>query len=90
MKAQQSNVKDITGKRLKRPQQRTIRDTFASVTPYENTSKRRKEITDSTTHYLTRDMVPIYTVNRRDFKKLDAGQEISATFAELFLLDRHP
>ena len=38
MKAQQSNVKDTTEKHLKRPQQRTITDTFASVTPYENTS----------------------------------------------------
>ena len=30
-KAQQRNVKDTTEKRLKRPQQRTIKDTFANV-----------------------------------------------------------
>lgn len=41
---EQSNVKDTTEKRLQRPQQRTIADTFGSVTPYENTSKGHKEI----------------------------------------------
>ncbi|XP_057183056.1 E3 SUMO-protein ligase ZBED1-like [Triplophysa rosa] len=53
-----------------RTKQHIITDVFASVTPYDKTSQRYKEITDSITHCLAKDMMPIYTVSKEGFQKM--------------------
>ncbi|XP_065105792.2 E3 SUMO-protein ligase ZBED1-like [Paramisgurnus dabryanus] len=51
-------------------QQQSISQSFASVTPYETTSKRHKEITEAITRYLAKDMMPINTVTKPGFVSL--------------------
>ncbi|KAK0132989.1 hypothetical protein N1851_008372 [Merluccius polli] len=41
-----------------------------SVTPYESTSTRHKDITDAITYHIAKDMVPVYTVSKEGFKKM--------------------
>ncbi|XP_051501698.1 E3 SUMO-protein ligase ZBED1-like [Myxocyprinus asiaticus] len=48
----------------------TITDVFASITPYNKSLQRYKEITDSITHCLARYMMPIYTVSKVGFQKM--------------------
>lgn len=53
-----------------KPKQSLIADAFSSVTPYESTSTRHKEITDAITYHIAKDMVPVYTVSKEGFKKM--------------------
>lgn len=53
-----------------RPKQKTILDSFASVTPYEKGSKQ-KDITDAITFHLANDMVPVNTVTKEGFKSMN-------------------
>ncbi|XP_060796344.1 E3 SUMO-protein ligase ZBED1-like [Neoarius graeffei] len=48
----------------------TITTSFASVTPYDRSSQRHKEITAAVTNYITKDMVPVNTVTKDSFKSL--------------------
>lgn len=50
--------------------QTTITSSFASVTPYERTSRRHKEITTAVTNYISKDMVSVNTVTKDSFKSL--------------------
>ena len=50
--------------------QNTITQVFASITPYDNSSRRHREITDAITNYLAKGMVPIYTVEKEGFRKM--------------------
>ncbi|KAL2102614.1 hypothetical protein ACEWY4_001782 [Coilia grayii] len=50
--------------------QTTIAAAFASVTPYDRSSRRHKEITSAVTHYIAKDMVPVNTVTKDSFKSL--------------------
>ncbi|XP_038162089.1 E3 SUMO-protein ligase ZBED1-like [Cyprinodon tularosa] len=50
--------------------QPTITSSFASLTPYERTSRRHKEITTAVTNYLSKDMVSVNTVTKDAFKSL--------------------
>ena len=48
----------------------TVRRGFARGTVYDKTLKRWKEITHAITTHICRDMVPIYTVEKRGFKRI--------------------
>ncbi|KAK0151881.1 Zinc finger BED domain-containing protein 1 [Merluccius polli] len=50
--------------------QPTITSLFASVTPYEITSQRHKEITAAVTTYISKNMVSVNTVTKDAFKSL--------------------
>ncbi|XP_038129439.1 E3 SUMO-protein ligase ZBED1-like [Cyprinodon tularosa] len=50
--------------------QPTITSSFASLTPYERTSRRHKEITTAVTNYISKDMVSVNTVTKDAFKSL--------------------
>ena len=50
--------------------QPTITSLFASVTPYERTSRRHKEITAAVTTYISKNMVSVNTVTKDAFKSL--------------------
>ncbi|XP_063075476.1 E3 SUMO-protein ligase ZBED1-like [Engraulis encrasicolus] len=50
--------------------QSTIASSFASVTPYERTSRRHKDITTAVTNYISKDMVSVNTVTKDSFKSL--------------------
>ncbi len=54
----------------KKPKQSLIADAFSSVTPYESTSTRHKDITEAITYHIAKDMVPVYTVSKDGFKKM--------------------
>lgn len=49
---------------VSRTKQNTITDVFVSVMPYDKSSQRCKEITNSMMHCLARDLMPIYTVSK--------------------------
>ncbi|XP_061918596.1 E3 SUMO-protein ligase ZBED1-like [Entelurus aequoreus] len=48
----------------------TITASFASITPYEKSSRRHKEITTAITHYIGKDMVSVNTVTKEGFQNL--------------------
>lgn len=50
-----------------RPKQTTLTQAFDKGTPYENTSKRWKEVTEAVTFYLAKDMVLFKTVENEGF-----------------------
>ena len=50
--------------------QTTLHDSFASVTPYETSSRRHRELTESVTFHLAKDMAPINTVTKTGFKRM--------------------
>ncbi|XP_057700431.1 E3 SUMO-protein ligase ZBED1-like isoform X3 [Corythoichthys intestinalis] len=50
--------------------QKTITETFASLTPYDRKSKRHQQITDAITFHLAKDMAPMNTVVKTGFKKM--------------------
>ena len=50
--------------------QPTITDTLTLATKYARNSKRWKELTDAVTFYITKDMLPMYTVEKPGFKQL--------------------
>ncbi|XP_061884799.1 E3 SUMO-protein ligase ZBED1-like [Entelurus aequoreus] len=50
--------------------QTTITASFASITPYEKSSRRHKEITTAITHYIGKDMVSVNTVTKEGFQNL--------------------
>lgn len=64
----------------KRQQQPSISRSLENATPYGTTSKRHREITNSITRCLTKDMMPICTVGKDGFKamvnKLDQRYKI--------------
>lgn len=49
------------------PKQKSI---VSSITPYENCSKRSKDITRAVSYFLAKDMMPLSTVERDGFRKL--------------------
>lgn len=51
-------------------QQQSVSQSFASVTPYDTTSKHYREITAAITRYLAKDMMPINTVTKDGFVSL--------------------
>lgn len=51
-------------------QQSSIHQSFASVTPYEKSSKRHKEVTEAISRYIAKDMMSINTVSRTGFVSL--------------------
>lgn len=53
-----------------RTKQKISTDVFASLKPYDKSSPRYKEITDSITHCLAKDMLPIHTVSKAGFQKM--------------------
>ena len=56
-----------------RTTQNTITDSyqcFSGVTPYDKSSMRHKEITNSLTYNLARDMMPICTVSKKETQKV--------------------
>nr|XP_055045531.1 E3 SUMO-protein ligase ZBED1-like [Misgurnus anguillicaudatus] len=53
-----------------RTKQNTITNVFASIMPYDKSSPRHKEITDSITECLAKDMMPIHTVSKAGFQKM--------------------
>lgn len=69
--------KKASGKKVT---QTSVQQSFASVTPYEKTSKRYKEITEAITYCLAKDMMPMRTVEKPGFvhlvNKLDRRYEI--------------
>lgn len=75
LKAQTTSDKDEAAQNqpgtcpMKR-QQNTITQVFARITPYDNSSRRHREITDAITNYLAKGMVPIYTVEKEGFRKM--------------------
>ncbi len=75
-----SKTTDLKSRSSKAVQQASIPQSFASVTPYEKTSKRHKEITEAISRYLAKDMMPINTVSREGFvsliNKLDCKYQI--------------
>lgn len=52
-----------------RTKQKIITDVFTSLTPYDKSLPRYKEITDSIIHCLAKDMMPIHTVSKVGFQK---------------------
>ncbi|XP_038062433.1 E3 SUMO-protein ligase ZBED1-like [Patiria miniata] len=50
--------------------QGTIKDAFSRATKYSRQSSRWKELTDSVTHFLAKEMLPFYTVEKRGFKAM--------------------
>ncbi len=70
-KAQLSNVKETAegnkAQAVTRTKQKLSTDVF---TPYDKSSPRYKEITDSITHCLAKDMMPIHTVSKVGFQKM--------------------
>lgn len=75
--SQQPPKKKKADKELK---QSSISESFSSVTPYESTDKRHKEITHAITFFLAKDMMPIRSVEKEGFvhliKKLDKRYQI--------------
>ena len=58
-----------TPSRAKNKQGR-IDDAFTSITLYDKTSARHKELTDTVTFMIVKDMVPIYTEEKERFTRL--------------------
>lgn len=47
-----------------------IKQSFAQGTPYEKTSQRHKQITCAISHYICKDMAPVYIVEKDSFRDL--------------------
>lgn len=50
--------------------QPSIKTAFASVTPYEKSSRRHSEITTAITRYIAKEMIPLNTVSGEGFQNL--------------------
>lgn len=50
--------------------QSTIQETLERSQKYDRTGKKWKEITDAITHYIARDSLPVYTVEKLGFRRL--------------------
>lgn len=59
-----------TSSKKRKLDQSTIQSALSSSTAYDKTSKRHKEITHAITRFLAKGMLPIYTVEKEEFKTL--------------------
>ena len=50
--------------------QTTIVSTMEKLKKYDRSSKKWKQLTDSVTYFLAKDMLPLYSVEKKDFKGL--------------------
>ena len=71
--SQSSSTDDVPGLSGK---QKTLKESFASVTPYEKSSRRHREVTNAITYYLAKDMVSIYGGQRGVQKTTDNGTNV--------------
>ena len=62
--------KDVMEIKPSQVSQQTITSSLLSVTPYEKTSKRHKDITQAITNFVAKDMLPVYTVEKDGFQKM--------------------
>ncbi|XP_043091960.1 E3 SUMO-protein ligase ZBED1-like [Puntigrus tetrazona] len=60
----------ISKEAVTRTNQKVFTDMFASLKPYDRSSPRYKEITDSITHFLAKDMMPIHSVSKVGFQNM--------------------
>ena len=61
--------KDKISKRIDKSQP-TITNTLEKLKKYDHSSKKWKELTDSVTYFLAKDMLPVHTVEKEGFQKL--------------------
>lgn len=74
-----------------RSKQTSIQQSFASMTPYEKSSKCHKDITEAIARFLAKEMMPMNTVSRKGFVAMigKTRPKVSNSIAELFFSSRH-
>lgn len=69
-KEKTEKVSNKGGSKENDAKQTTIIDNIEKVKKYDRSSKKWKQLTDSVTYCLAKDMLPLYTVEKEGFQKL--------------------
>ena len=70
MKTSEKECSLSTSKAANKASTKTIKDLFEARTKLSSTSREHKELTKSVTYFLTKDMLPAYTVEKSGFKQM--------------------